>query len=165
MEKEETQTGDDPSQSGSSTSPSPENIGNGDIVLGSLDVQATGVSKVDVVPPPDPSFEEATITQGEWQRRRFAQQDKMIDAMIKIFKWLNGGVMGFVFVAWAAGYLGKEEIITEHVVMSLIGATVIQAGIAFITITKFLFPSKGENKLTVTGFKALTGRMNLCKRI
>ncbi|MGN6702449.1 MAG: hypothetical protein ACTHKB_05745, partial [Burkholderiaceae bacterium] len=93
---------------------------------------------------PDPSVEESRFTQKQWQERRFAQQDKMIDAMINIFAALNGAVMFFVFIAWAASYSGKTEIITEKVVISLIGATVIQAGIAFITITRFLFPSGGD---------------------
>ena len=144
MKKEEAQTNVPPLQPGSSVDTPPEITGNADIVLGGVSVEATGVSKVKALPSPDPSVEDDTISQGDWQRRRFDQQDKMIDAMIKIFKWLNGGVMAFVFAAWAAGYWGKEEIITEHVVMALIGATVIQAGIAFITITKFLFPSGGD---------------------
>lgn len=94
----------------------------------------------------DPSVVEMTLAEREWKalERRLAQQDKMIEAMIKIFTWLNGAVVLFVLLAWGAEFWGRKQIITEHVVMSLIGATIIQAGIAFITITKFLFPNESD---------------------
>jgi hypothetical protein len=91
----------------------------------------------------DPSVTDQTFNK-EWYEsvNRVAQQNRMISAMIKIFGWLNGAVVGFVLLAWLGGFSGKQEIISAQVVMSLIGATIIQAGIAFITITKFLFPGK-----------------------
>lgn len=84
------------------------------------------------------------LEQKEWCAtiHRIRQQDRMIAAMIKIFAGLNGSVVLFVLAAWGCGLLRKREpIITEHLVMALIGSTVVQAGLAFITITKFLFPS------------------------
>lgn len=67
----------------------------------------------------------------------------MIKAIIQIFGALNGVVIVFILLAWGVSvYFDKPSIITERVVMSLIGATTIQAGLAFITITKFLFPTE-----------------------
>jgi len=100
--------------------------------------------------PGDSSVDVESFSEEGWRRaldqKRLEQQDLMITAMIKIFKWLNGGVLGFVVAAWLAGFWGEQKIITEHVVMSLIGATIIQAGVAFIAITKYLFPSAGAEK-------------------
>ena len=98
----------------------------------------------------DATIDSATTNAKDWfeLKSRVAQQDRMISAMIKIFAWLNGSVIIFVFAAWIAQLRdgGKHEIITAHVVMSLIGATVIQAGLAFMAITKSLFPAGGRTR-------------------
>lgn len=115
--------------------------------------------------PGDPSVDVESFSEEGWRRaldqKRLAQQDLMIKAMIKIFKWLNGGVLGFVAAAWLAGFWGDQKIITEHVVMSLIGATIIQAGVAFIAITKYLFPSAGAEQLEKPAKPSTKGRAKL----
>lgn len=97
----------------------------------------------------DEGLEEGDLTKAKWDavKHRSGQQDLLIQAMIKVFGWLNGSVMVFVILAWFAGlFFDKPPIITEHVVMSLIGATVIQAGAAFILITRYLFPTADGDK-------------------
>ena len=90
----------------------------------------------------DKSLEIARVPKAEWERLN-DQRDRMIDAMTTIFKWLNGAIVGFVFIAWLAGlFVPDYRVITERSVMALIAATVVQAGMAFLTITKFLFPGK-----------------------
>lgn len=92
----------------------------------------------------DSSIEGLGLDLKEWYAviHRVNQQNTMIRAMIRIFGWLNGAVIGFILCAWLGGLIiDRAQIITEHVVMSLIGATIIQAGLAFITITRFLFPT------------------------
>ena len=70
------------------------------------------------------------------------QRDVLIKAMVKVFSYLNGGVFLQAAVAWGCGfYYQHDQIVTEKVLMALIGATVVQAGIAFVAITRFLFPS------------------------
>ena len=70
------------------------------------------------------------------------QRNTLIKAMVKVFSWLNGGVFVLTAVAWGFGfYFQHDQIVTEKVLMALIGATVVQAGIAFVAITRFLFPS------------------------
>ncbi len=68
--------------------------------------------------------------------------------MVAVFTWLNGGVFAFTVAAWIAGmFLESYRIVDKQTLMALIGATVVQAGIAFIAITRFLFPSpKGDGK-------------------
>ena len=69
------------------------------------------------------------------------QRDTLLRAMVKVFTGLNGGVYLLTAAAWGwTAYSGKYPIVTENVLMSLIGATVVQAGIAFLAITRFLFP-------------------------
>ena len=73
------------------------------------------------------------------------QRNTLIKAMVKVFSWLNGGVFVLTVAAWGLGfYYQHDQIVTEKVLMALIGATVVQAGIAFIAITRFLFPSTGR---------------------
>ena len=81
-------------------------------------------------------------------RSLIGQRDTLIKALVQVFTWLNGGVYLLTFVAWAyTAYAGKYEIVTEKVLMSLIAATVVQAGIAFVAMTRFLFPSQdGANE-------------------
>lgn len=122
-------------------------------------------SPIKVIDTKDPSVRVEDFSEEEWKRaldhKRLEQQDLMIKAMIKIFKWLNGSVLGFVAVAWGAGFFGGPQIITEHVVMSLIGATIIQAGVAFIAITKYLFPSSGQEKLENAAKRSTGSRKHL----
>lgn len=87
-------------------------------------------------------FKSLPKTKWDAEQHRSGQQDTLIRAMIQVFAGLNGSVMLFVVAAWIGGMLGdKPPIITEHVVIALIGATVIQAGAAFILITRYLFPA------------------------
>jgi len=70
------------------------------------------------------------------------QRDVLIRAMTRIFTLLNGGVFLFIIAAWSAGLFDATyRIVDSKTVMTLIGATVVQSGIAFIAITRFLFPS------------------------
>jgi len=81
----------------------------------------------------------------KWNRLS-GQRDVLIRAMVKVFSWLNGGVFALTALAWGFGfYYQHDQIVTEKVLMALIGATVVQAGIAFIAITRFLFPSTSED--------------------
>lgn len=112
----------------------------------------------------DSTLDDTTFDKKEWYAltSRIAQQNVMIKAMIRIFGWLNGSVIAFILLAWGLGFTGKQQIITEHVIMSLIGATIIQAGLAFITITKFLFPSaiannSGETPRSLNGGNPKSG--------
>jgi hypothetical protein len=105
----------------------------------------------------DATVEERTIEDKQWvaTKRRFDQQDTMIRAMIQIFTWLNGAVVLIVIVFWVGDFWRHDPIITENVIMSIIGATIVQAGLAFMSITKFLFPgdssAKGKDKGEATG--------------
>lgn len=70
------------------------------------------------------------------------QRNTLIKAMVQLFIGLNGGVYVLTLAAWAFGFwFQHDQIVTEKVLMALIGATVVQAGIAFVAITRFLFPS------------------------
>ncbi len=42
---------------------------------------------------------------------------------------------------WIGDFWRNDIIVTEKVIMSIIGATIVQAGLAFMSITKFLFPN------------------------
>lgn len=65
--------------------------------------------------------------------------------MVQLFIGLNGGVYLLTLAAWGYGFAYQhDQIVTEKVLMTLIGATVVQAGIAFIAITRFLFPSTAD---------------------
>ena len=89
----------------------------------------------------DPSTSEKTLSQSQWERLS-GQRDVMIKAMVGVFTWLNGGVFAFTVVAWAAGiFVPSYKIVDSNTLMALIGATVAQAGIAFVAITRFLFPN------------------------
>ena len=81
------------------------------------------------------------MTQQQWETLS-KQRDVMIKAMVRVFTWLNGGVFGFTLLAWAVGiWLPDYRIVDKQTLMALVGATVVQAGIAFIAITRFLFPA------------------------
>jgi hypothetical protein len=92
--------------------------------------------------PTDPSILDLTLSHKRWETLS-GQRKVMIDAMVKVFTWLNGGVFVFTIAAWSAGIcLPDYRIVTEKTLMALIGATVVQAGIAFLAITRFLFPAQ-----------------------
>ena len=91
--------------------------------------------------PPDLSTSDKTLSALQWDRLS-GQRDVMIKAMVAVFTWLNGGVFAFAVAAWLVGIWHSDyRIVDEKTLMALIGATVVQAGIAFIAITRFLFPS------------------------
>lgn len=84
------------------------------------------------------------ITERQWDRLS-GQRDVLIRAMTRIFTFLNGGIFLFVIAAWIAGLFDATyRIVDSKTVMTLIGATVVQSGIAFIAITRFLFPSSSS---------------------
>lgn len=94
--------------------------------------------------PRDPSSSGQTLTPAQWDRLS-GQRDVMIRAMVRIFTWLNGGVFGLTFVAWLVGiWVADYRIVDGKTLMTLISGTVIQAGIAFVAITRFLFPAGGK---------------------
>ena len=93
----------------------------------------TGANKTDA------SGSEQTISALQWDRLS-DQRDIMIKAMIKVFTWLNGGVFSLVLVAFITGIFSDYRIVDSNTLMTLIGATVVQAGLAFAAITRFLFP-------------------------
>lgn len=81
-----------------------------------------------------------SIPERQWDRLS-GQRDILINAMTRIFTWLNGGVFLFTLVAWIAGLVDPTyRIVDRATIITLIGATVVQSGIAFIAITRFLFP-------------------------
>ena len=93
--------------------------------------------------PVDNSIQLKKLTEAQWSRLS-DQRDKMIDAMIKVFTWLNGGVYFLVVAAWIGGLCTDYQIVDGQTIMALIGATVVQAGIAFVAITRFLFPGNSD---------------------
>ncbi len=91
--------------------------------------------------PKDPSTTGANLSSAQWDRLS-NQRDVMIKAMVTVFTWLNGGVFAMTLAAWAVGLWHADyRIVDGNTLMALIGATVVQAGIAFLAITRFLFPS------------------------
>lgn len=90
--------------------------------------------------PSDPSIDDNTVSAAQWERLS-GQRDVLIKAMVGVFKWLNGGVYVLTVVAWTTGiWFPDYRIVNANTLITLIGATVVQAGIAFIAITRFLFP-------------------------
>lgn len=80
------------------------------------------------------------------------QRNTLIKAMVQLFVGLNGGVYLLTLAAWGFGFAyERDQIVTEKVLMALIGATVVQAGIAFVAITRFLFPSAADGGDGKTG--------------
>lgn len=93
--------------------------------------------------PNDPSMAGVTLSDTQWERLS-GQRDVLIKAMVRVFTWLNGGVFAFTVIAWAVGiYQPDNRIVDSRTLIALIGATVVQAGIAFLAITRFLFPGAG----------------------
>jgi hypothetical protein len=108
------------------------------------DIRSTGVittidSGADT--PGDKSTSYDTVSAAQWERLS-GQRDVLIKAMVGVFKWLNGGVYALTIAAWLVGiWYPDYRIVNSNTLMTLIGATVVQAGIAFVAITRFLFPN------------------------
>lgn len=73
----------------------------------------------------------------------------MVLVVCGIFIWLNMRVMSFVHEAFihdvqrmvaTPPMLAADRLITSNVVMTLIGATVVQTGVGFIAVMSYLFP-------------------------
>ena len=79
----------------------------------------------------------------------------MVIVMALIFVGLNAAVIAMV--AWAYSddvmllqklpnaFKSSDRVITTNVFMSLIGATVVQVGVATIAIVTYLFPKKNDS--------------------
>ena len=87
----------------------------------------------------DNSLEEESFPEKRW-RKLSDQRDTLIQAVVKVFTWLNGGVYFLVLLSWGVGHFSDYKIVDGNTLMALIGATVVQAGLAFAAIVKFLFP-------------------------
>lgn len=70
-------------------------------------------------------------------------QDKLVSPFIRLFIFLNGSVYVLILLAWIGDVVTKpaNPIITESVIMTLIGASIVQSGAAILSITRFLFPT------------------------
>lgn len=74
----------------------------------------------------------------------------MVLVITAIFYWLNSQVMSFVREAFAEDVklvaakvvTAEHRVVTNGVVMSLVGATVVQVGAAIVAIVSYLFPKK-----------------------
>ena len=74
----------------------------------------------------------------------------MVLVIAWIFYWLNNQVMTFVRDAFSEDVrlialkliTPEHRVITNNVVMSLVGATVVQVGAAVVVIVSYLFPKK-----------------------
>ncbi len=79
----------------------------------------------------------------------------LIIVMAVIFIWLNRSVMNFVTVAYDMDIKQMtktpvilkptERLVTTEVILSMIGATVVQVGVAFVAIVSYLFPKSKDN--------------------
>ena len=95
-------------------------------------------------PPKEGSV--TSLTADQW--KEVSNQRKfMMEAVTKIFGYLNGGVFGFVVFAYCVGAIWPDrKLITDVQVNALIAATVAQAGLAFVIIARYFFPSKVEGE-------------------
>ncbi|MDN4056066.1 hypothetical protein QPK32_23670 [Massilia sp. YIM B02763] len=75
----------------------------------------------------------------------------MVAVVSSIFIWLNWQIIDLVRDAMQSDLAqmaakpplpATERLITSNVIMSLIGATVVQTGVGFIAITSYLFPKR-----------------------
>ena len=114
-------------------------------VLQKIEAAATNASgKLEVKAlSEDKSLQDEQFTRQKWERLS-TQRDTLINAVIRVFTWLNGGVYLLVFLAWIAGHFSSYRIVDGNTLMALVGATVVQAGLAFAAIVKFLFPASSE---------------------
>ena len=76
----------------------------------------------------------------------------MVGVMCLLFLGLNGAVMLVLYLAFQADMTllermpalpAEDRLVTADVLMALIGATVVQTGIGFVTILSYLFPKRG----------------------
>lgn len=98
----------------------------------------------------DDSTTEKTLTEKQWEAIR-DQRNQLIKFMSITFGCLNGAMVIIVLIGVTldqcnlsnlpASFKTADRLISSTVINALIAATVAQAGLAFITITKFLFPS------------------------
>ena len=105
-------------------------------------------------PADDGTSQEKTLSERQWEAIR-DQRNQLIKFMTTIFGWLNGAMVVIVLIGifvdqwnianYADTFKTSERFINSAVIASLIAATVAQAGLAFIAITKFLFPNKTDS--------------------
>lgn len=104
-----------------------------------------GDEETKIGPTPVEQATALSITADMWFR------GLMVLAVCGIFIWLNTGVMSFIREAFAHDSArmvatppmpSADRLITSNVVMTLIGATVVQTGIGFIAIMTYLFPKR-----------------------
>lgn len=92
--------------------------------------------------------EEEVRTKLLGQRADIVLRVLMVLVVAGIFIWLNYEVMKFIKAVFAADLAMLKTspayvpIVKTEVLMSLIGATVIQVGVATITIMAYLFPKE-----------------------
>ena len=120
--------------------------GEGSALSAAVKVQSTASGTLTTIDssagtPNDKSTDDNTVSAAQWERLS-GQRDVLIKAMVGVFTWLNGGVYLLTTAAWLVGiWFPDYRIVDANTLMTLIGATVVQAGIAFIAITRFLFPN------------------------
>lgn len=74
----------------------------------------------------------------------------MVTVIAVIFYWLNSEVMQFVRYAFAEDVklltekiiTSENRVVTNNVIVSLVGATVVQVGAAIVVIVSYLFPKR-----------------------
>ena len=109
--------------------------------------------KIGEEPPADKTVVVKTLSEIQWAALN-SQRDRLITFMIITFGCLNVAMIGIVVYAMnldqsnlaevKLSFKAADRIIGSTVINALIAATVAQAGLAFITITKFLFPAGKE---------------------
>lgn len=94
------------------------------------------------------AIEEATA---QGMRADIWYRGLMLGVVALIFIGLNAAVMWFIRDAYLhdlAGMAAKppllasERLVTTNVLLSLVGATVVQTGVGFIAIVSYLFPKR-----------------------
>jgi len=70
-------------------------------------------------------------------------QDRLVSPFVRLFIFLNACVYVLIVMAWVGDVVTKpaNPIITERVIMTLIGASIVQSGAAILAITRFVFPT------------------------
>ncbi len=98
----------------------------------------------------DDSVVDTRLPEKQWEALN-DQRNKLIKFMILTFGCLNAAMIVIVLIGIYVdqsnisqpntAFTAADRIIGSTVINALIAATVAQAGLAFITITKFLFPT------------------------
>lgn len=98
----------------------------------------------------DDSVVDTRLPEKQWEALN-DQRNKLIKFMILTFGCLNAAMIAIVLIGICVdqsnisqpntAFTAADRIIGSTVINALIAATVAQAGLAFITITKFLFPT------------------------